>query len=95
VHFRNTGVVATVSVEPFTVLDMRLPQLQVGPNVNKRKPGKEAVEAALEFLSNQRTDAAREKVQTELEAYNQSVAKALIHLVGLYNPALLSCPLTR
>lgn len=63
---------------------MRLPQLQVGPNVNKRKPGREAAEAALDHLKDAKADLAREKVQAELTDYNQSVAKVLIHLVSIY-----------
>lgn len=36
-HLRTSGVAASISVEPFQVLDTRLPYFQVGPNVQKRK----------------------------------------------------------
>jgi hypothetical protein len=82
--FKAGGVVALVSVEPFTVHDMRLPQLQVGPNVNKREAGRYAAEEALERLASQdQADIAREKLAKEFRDYYESVAKVLLHLVSI------------
>ncbi|KAL7424765.1 hypothetical protein Q5752_000449 [Cryptotrichosporon argae] len=47
-HLRTPHVVAALTLSPIAVLDTRLPKLQVGPNVHKRKPGKVAAAAALD-----------------------------------------------
>lgn len=39
-HLRTSKAVVTLQAEPITVLDARLPKLQVGPNVSKRKAAK-------------------------------------------------------
>jgi len=81
--FKGAGVIASVSVETFNVLDMRLPQLQVGPNVTKRKPGKDAAEDALESLANdEERNSAQDQFARERKTYCHSVGRAVIHLVG-------------
>ncbi|WRT64251.1 uncharacterized protein IL334_001182 [Kwoniella shivajii] len=47
---RSSSLVLSLSVDEVPILDTRLPKLQVGPNVAKRKGGKEQVITAMEGL---------------------------------------------
>ncbi|KAK4684262.1 hypothetical protein P7C73_g5929, partial [Tremellales sp. Uapishka_1] len=48
-HIRSSSVLS-IKVSDATVLDTRLPKLQVGPNVAKRKPGKAAATTVVDGL---------------------------------------------
>ncbi|ORY33694.1 hypothetical protein BCR39DRAFT_518613 [Naematelia encephala] len=50
-HLRTSSRLVQISVTPVPMLDIRLPKLQVGPNVPKRKPGKVAALAAVEGIT--------------------------------------------
>ncbi|ORX36029.1 hypothetical protein BD324DRAFT_520177 [Kockovaella imperatae] len=66
-------------VEPVTVLDTRLPKLQVGPNVGKRKPGLANAEAAVTGLASRD----RKKDSDELRNQIDDVFKVLASRVDL------------
>jgi hypothetical protein len=62
---------------------MRLPQLQVGPNITKRKPGKDAAEDALESLANEdERHNAQDQIARERRDYCKSVGRVLLYLVS-------------
>jgi 1-phosphatidylinositol-3-phosphate 5-kinase len=48
--FRSPRLIFILTPKPAEVLETRLPKLQVGPNVPKRKAGKAAAMAAVEGL---------------------------------------------
>ena len=85
-NFEGYGVVASIKVETSDVLDVRLPQMQVGPNVVKRKPGRDAAEDALESLT---TEDNRIKAQNQLAeevvAYVKSVDVVMNRIVSLFS----------
>ncbi|WVQ97361.1 hypothetical protein IAU59_004473 [Kwoniella sp. CBS 9459] len=70
--------VISLTVQPVSVLDVRLPKLQVGPNVAKRKMGKEPVTATLDGLVKKETRNERvEALRMEMEKYFEVVEKRL------------------
>lgn len=71
-------------VEDNSTLDIRLPKLQVGPNVTKRKGGKEPVDAVMDGLL--RKQVASEKVgslRKEIEDFFCSLENRLSALVSI------------
>ncbi|EIW72592.1 hypothetical protein TREMEDRAFT_58763 [Tremella mesenterica DSM 1558] len=75
---RSSAVTLRFSVENISILDTRLPKLQVGPNVAKRKAGKEAVDAAVDGLMRQETreeqiDGIRNDVDKSFRGFEQRV----------------------
>jgi ribosomal 50S subunit-recycling heat shock protein len=83
-NFEGYGVVASIKVETSDVLDIRLPQMQVGPNVVKRKSGRDAAEDALKSLiSEDKRIEAQEQLTQEVFAYVKSVDVVMNRIVSL------------
>jgi ribosomal 50S subunit-recycling heat shock protein len=83
-NFEGYGVVASIKVETSDVLDIRLPQMQVGPNVVKRKSGRDAAEDALESLvSEDKRIQAQDQLTQEVFAYVKSVDVVMNRIVSL------------
>jgi hypothetical protein len=78
-NFEGYGVVASIKVETSDVLDVRLPQMQVGPSVVKRKSGRDAAEDALESLMSEEQD----QLTQEVFAYVKSVDVVMNRIVSL------------
>ncbi|OCF31113.1 hypothetical protein I316_07245 [Kwoniella heveanensis BCC8398] len=75
---RISNHIISLTVRPVSVLDTRLPKLQVGPNVAKRKLGKEPVTVTLDGLVKKETRNERvEVLRDEVELYFQVAAKQL------------------
>lgn len=65
------------------MLDIRLPQMQVGPNVVRRRAGKDAAEDALENLVTEEVrQGARDCLERECHDYFRSVDKVMNHIVS-------------
>ncbi|WWC58469.1 uncharacterized protein I303_101012 [Kwoniella dejecticola CBS 10117] len=62
IYLRTTSLVISLAVESVNALETRLPKLQVGPNVNRRKGGQETVEDVMKGLL--RKEAGQQKLQT-------------------------------
>jgi hypothetical protein len=83
-NFEGYGVVASIKVEISDVLDVRLPQMQVGPNVVKRKSGRDAAEDALESLiSEDKRIEAQDQLTQAVFAYVKSVDVVMNQIVSL------------
>ena len=83
-NFEGYGVVASIKVETSDVLDVRLPQMQVGPNVVKRKSGRDAAEDALESLvSEDKRSEEQDRLAQEIIAYAKSVDVVMNRIVSL------------
>jgi hypothetical protein len=83
-NFEGYGVVASIKVETSDVLDIRLPQMQVGPNVVKRKSGRDAAEDALEHLvSEDKRTEAQDRLAQEIIDYVKSVDVVMNRIVSL------------
>lgn len=77
-------MVASIKVETSDVLDVRLPQMQVGPNVVKRKSGRDAADDALESLvSEDRRSEEQDQLTQEVFAYGKSVDVVMNRIVSL------------
>ncbi|WWC86358.1 uncharacterized protein L201_001232 [Kwoniella dendrophila CBS 6074] len=75
-YFRSFNLIISLAVEDVSILDTRLPKLQVGPNVTKRKGGKDPVGAVMEGLLRKQT--ASEKVdilRNEINDFYSSLEK--------------------
>ncbi|WVF70562.1 hypothetical protein IAT40_005353 [Kwoniella sp. CBS 6097] len=79
VHYiRIANHVISLTVQPVSVLDTRLPKLQVGPSVSKRKTGKEPITATLDGLIKKETRNERvEVLREEIERYFETAKKQL------------------
>jgi hypothetical protein len=83
-NLEGYGVVASIKVETSDVLDVRLPQMQVGPNVIKRKSGRDAAEDALESLvSEDKRIEAQDQLTQEVFVYVKSVDVVMNQIVSL------------
>jgi len=90
-NFEGYGVVASIKVETSDVLDVRLPQMQVGPNVVKRRPGREAAEFALESLTSEdKRIEAQNQLAEEVVAYVKSVDVVMNRIVSIFSAWLKS-----
>nr|XP_019049347.1 hypothetical protein I302_03133 [Kwoniella bestiolae CBS 10118]OCF28277.1 hypothetical protein I302_03133 [Kwoniella bestiolae CBS 10118] len=77
-YFRTSGLVVSLKVEAVSILDTRLPKLQVGPNVTKRKGGKEPVTTFMTGIL--RKEIAQEKVEglrNEINQYFEGLERRL------------------
>lgn len=85
---RSPHVVVDLTVRPVMVLDTRLPKLQVGPNVAKRKAGKAGAVGTADGLMKRETRAAAiEAVKSEVEIVIQRLRERCAEVVGC-DPAL-------
>ncbi|WVQ62084.1 uncharacterized protein L199_000219 [Kwoniella botswanensis] len=87
-YFRTSGLVISLDVESISVLDTRLPKLQVGPNVTKRKGGKEPVSTAMTGIL--RKEVAQKTVaslNSEITEYFEAVEQKIdtLHHLGSDN----------
>jgi len=74
---------ASIMVQTSDVLDIRLPQMQVGPNVIKRKAGRDAAEDALESLMTEdELVEAQDRLYQEFVAYFTSVGQVMLHMAS-------------
>ena len=73
-YFRSSSALVTVSTESIPVFGTRLPKLQVGPNVPKRKPGPASAIAAVNTLMS--PDLVAQKIQ-ETRVEVRSVLRGL------------------
>ncbi|WVQ85237.1 hypothetical protein IAT38_007402 [Cryptococcus sp. DSM 104549] len=65
-----TPLTISLTTSPLSILDARLPKLQVGPNVPKRKAGKEPAAAAVDGLVKREVrEERREGVEADLEGW--------------------------
>ncbi|WVR05981.1 hypothetical protein IAU60_003009 [Kwoniella sp. DSM 27419] len=82
--FGVSNCVLALWVEPVPVLDVRLPKLQVGPNVTKRKAGKEAVAATMEGLvRKEHQEAGESELKGEIVAFHNEALRKL-DIMGHY-----------
>lgn len=86
-HFQTGGISAAISVEPSSVLDIRLPRFQVGPAVQKRKAITGGLEDTLEALVTPVIDhdepTPKEVLINEVREYFKSLQKWCDQLVSL------------
>nr|XP_019014824.1 uncharacterized protein I206_00911 [Kwoniella pini CBS 10737]OCF53605.1 hypothetical protein I206_00911 [Kwoniella pini CBS 10737] len=87
---RAPSAVISLHTESISILDTRLPKLQVGPNVNKRKGGKESVEAVMRSLvrkevEQERIDTLRREIK---EAFGALQQRAELLVKSLNDPNL-------
>lgn len=79
---RSPHTVVNLTVWPVTVLDTRLPKLQVGPNVAKRKAGRAGAVGTVDGLMKKETraaavDAVRAEVDTVLRRLKERCAEVV------------------
>ena len=83
VFLRSSTRVLVFSVEDVDILNTRLPKLQVGPNVAKRKGGTEAAHAIIDTLQPpEAKDTLLEGLRTEAGAFYASVQRRVAILVS-------------
>lgn len=76
---------ASIVVEASDVLDIRLPQMQVGPNVIRRKAGRDAADDALEsLLPESECIEARDQLDQEFGDYHKGVGEVMMHMASLF-----------
>lgn len=78
-YFRTSMFLICITVEPVSVLDTRLPKLQVGPNMAKRKPG--TVSGVVDSLA---TGDAEGTVEREIKTTFQGLSTRVDSLVSPY-----------
>jgi len=73
-------------VESSEVLDIRLPQMQVGPNVIKRKAGRDAAEDALEnLMTEEELHHVQDRLYQDFVTYFKSVGQVMLHMASLHS----------
>ena len=83
VLLRSSTRVLIFSVEDVDILNTRLPKLQVGPNVAKRKGGTEAAHAIIDTIQRpEAKDTLLEGLRTEAGAFYASVQRRVAILVS-------------
>jgi 1-phosphatidylinositol-3-phosphate 5-kinase len=81
---RSTTLSITFSVSDVSVLDARLPKLQVGPNVVKRRLGAGGAQAAFDGVMRKGwAETAQENVRGEIAGWIGGMRLRVHHLVSL------------
>ena len=85
-YIRGPAGIAMLYVEPVTVLDTRLPKLQVGPNVGKRKPGLANAESAVSgLMSRDRKESQSEELKGQIsDVFDVLVARLSLLVCARY-----------
>nr|XP_031860899.1 uncharacterized protein CI109_003626 [Kwoniella shandongensis]KAA5527971.1 hypothetical protein CI109_003626 [Kwoniella shandongensis] len=92
-HIRTERMVLSLSAEDIPVLDTRLPKLQVGPNVPKRKSGTESITQAMEGVTRMTAKAERiEGVRKDIEDFYSSLTDRLAVLINRTKELSLETP---
>ncbi|OCF73919.1 hypothetical protein I204_05767 [Kwoniella mangroviensis CBS 8886] len=82
-YFRTSRLVISLKVESISILDTRLPKLQVGPNVTKRKGGKEPVSTTMTgILRKEVAQRTVEILHNEITEYFEAVERQIDTLVS-------------
>ena len=83
-NLRSPHTIISLSIQAVTVLDTRLPKLQVGPNVTKRKPGQlGAIGIANELMKKEAKDLAFDEVRKDANLVISAVRKHISDTVSL------------
>jgi 1-phosphatidylinositol-3-phosphate 5-kinase len=90
--FRRLTTIIRLSRESVKVLETRMPKLQIGPNVSKRKPGVDAAAQAVDsLLDPQETAELIEVTRREIEAFYVSLERLVAKLVSCTLPGSRLC----